>query len=445
MTDRRKEGKPATVSERTKQAGEIRDRWSWVEPGVWTERMLTALEEGVKGGKWFSLIDKVYSEKVLRLAFTKVKAKEGAAGADHQTIQMFEKDLGGNLMRLTKALEKGAYRPQPVRRVWISKPGKREKRPLGIPTVRDRVVQTAVRMVMEPIFERDFGEQSYGFRPERGCKDALCRVDYLLKHGYTWVVDADIKSYFDTISHDKLIGLISAKISDGRMITLIEQYLNQEVMETAARWTPEEGTPQGAVISPLLSNIYLDSLDHYMAEKKIEMVRYADDFIILCRSEKEAEKALKQVTRWLSEAELELHPEKTRIVDATQAGGFDFLGYHFERGTRWPSRKSANRFRETIRSKTKRTNGHSMERIIWDVNRSTKGWFEYFKHSHRRTFPYFDGWVRMRLRSILRKRQRRTGVGRGPDHLRWPNAYFSELGLFSMVTAHAEVCQSSRR
>lgn len=306
-------------------------------------------------------------------------------------------------------------------------------------------MQTAMRMVLEPIFERDFGEQSYGFRPERGCKDALRRVDELLKQGHTWVVDADIKSYFDTISHEKLIGLIRTKVSDGRITTLIEQYLKQEVMGTAARWTPEEGTPQGAVISPLLSNIYLDPLDHYMVEKKIEMVRYADDFVILCRSEKEAEKALEQVIRWIREAELELHPEKTRIVDATQAGGFDFLGYHFERGTRWPSRRSANRFREMIRSKTKRTKGHNMERIIWDVNRSTKGWFEYFKHSDKRTFSYSDGWVRMRLRSILRKRQRRRGVGRGYDHQRWPNAYFAELGLFSMVTAHEEVCQSSRR
>ena len=445
MTDRRKEERPASVSDGTKQVGEMRDRWSWVEPDVWTERMLTALEEGVKGGKWFSLIDKVYSLKVLRLAFTKVKAREGVAGADHQTIQMFEKGLEGNLTSVSKALKKGAYRPQPVRRVWITKPGKREKRPIGIPTVRDRVVQTAMRMVLEPIFERDFAEQSYGFRPRRGCKDALRRVDDLLKQGYTWVVDADIKSYFDTISHDKLIGLISTKISDGRMITLIEQYLKQEVMETVEQWTPEEGTPQGAVISPLLSNIYLDPLDYYMADKGIEMVRYADDFVILSRSEKEALKALERVTRWIREAELELHPEKTRIVDAIQAGGFDFLGYHFERGLRWPSRRSADKFRETIRSKTKRTNGHRMERIIWDINRSTKGWFEYFKHSHKSTFPYFDGWIRMRLRSILRKRQRRTGVGRGFDHLRWPNAHFTERGLFSMVTAHAEVCQSSRR
>jgi RNA-directed DNA polymerase len=300
-------------------------------------------------------------------------------------------------------------------------------------------------MVLEPIFERDFSEQSYGFRPRRGCKDALRRVDDLLKQGYTWVVDADIKSYFDTISHGKLIGLISTKVSDGRMITLIEQYLNQEVMGTVEQWRPEEGTPQGAVISPLLSNIYLDPLDYYMADKGIEMVRYADDFVILSRSEKEALKALERVTRWIREAELELHPEKTRIVDAIQVGGFDFLGYHFERGRRWPSRRSANKFRDAIRSKTKRTNGHRMERIIWDINRSTKGWFEYFKHSHKSTFPYFDGWIRMRLRSILRKRQRRTGVGRGFDHLRWPNAHFAELGLFSMVTAHAEVCQSSRR
>ncbi len=216
-------------------------------------------------------------------------------------------------------------------------------------------------------------------------------------------------------------------------------------METAKRWTPETGTPQGAVISPLLSNIYLDPLDHMMAKAGFEMVRYADDFVILCRSETEAQRALHKVAEWTDTSGLQLHPEKTRIVDATQAGGFDFLGYHFERGYRWPSRKSLHKFRDVIRGKTKRSNGHSLEMIIASINPTMKGWFEYFKHSNRTTFPSLDGWTRMRLRSILRKRTGKEGRGRGLDHQRWPNAYFAERGLFSLTVAHAAACQSSRR
>lgn len=199
MKDRSAESKPAAVSDLTKQAGDVRARWQWTEPQVWTDRMLSALEKGVKGGKWFSLIDKVYSPAVLAEAFMRVKANGGAPGVDRQTIEMFEKRLDENLAYLSEQLQKGTYRPQAIRRTYIPKPGSTEKRPLGIPTVRDRVVQTAIRAVIEPIFERDFAEQSYGFRPGRGCKDALRRVAGLLKDGYVWVVDADLKSYFDTI------------------------------------------------------------------------------------------------------------------------------------------------------------------------------------------------------------------------------------------------------
>jgi RNA-directed DNA polymerase len=197
VTDRSTEEKPAVVPEPAKQAGEIRARWAWVEPEVWTERMLTALEQGVKGGKWFSVMDKVYTWGNLRKAFEQVKANGGAAGVDHQTIEMFERHLEQNLEKLAQSLKDGSYRPQAEKRVWIPKPGGKEKRPLGIPTVRDRVVQAALRAVLEPIFERDFAAHSYGFRPNRGCKDALRRVDGLLKAGYSWVVDADLKSYLD--------------------------------------------------------------------------------------------------------------------------------------------------------------------------------------------------------------------------------------------------------
>jgi len=451
VTEQAPEATPATVSEATQQAGEaqsavgVRARWDWVEPEVWTERMLTALEQGVKGGKWFRLIDKVYAMRTLRQAFARVQANRGAAGVDHVTVEEFERDLEANLEKLSQELAEERYRPQAVRRVWIPKPGSQEKRPLGIPTVRDRVVQAALRAVLEPIFERDFAAQSYGFRPKRGCKDALRRVDHLLKQDQSWVVDADLKSYFDTIPRADLLARIQTKIADGRVLRLVEAFLRQGVLEEMNLWTPEAGTPQGAVISPLLSNIYLDALDHAMEEQGFEMVRYADDFVVLCGTEGEAQQALAQVQRWTAAAGLTLHPTKTRVVDARQAGGFDFLGYHFERGMRWPRRKSERKFRDAIRDKTRRTQGQSLQATIVDLNRTLVGWFEYFQHSHKTTFATLDSWVRMRLRSILRRWRGLWGPGRGADHQRWPNAYFAERGLFSLVTAHASACQSSRR
>jgi RNA-directed DNA polymerase len=408
--------------------------------------MLAALEKGVKGGRWFSLIDKVYRERNLRAAFMRVRKNRGSAGVDHQTIEMFADRLERNLERLSTALREGTYEPQEIRRVWISKPGNRsEKRPLGIPTIRDRVAQTGLRHVLEPIFEVGFAEHSYGFRPGRGCKDALRRVDWLLKQGYNWVVDADLKSYFDTIPHDRLLQRVEQKVSDGRVLDLISKYLTQGVMETMKTWTPERGTPQGAVISPLLSNIYLDPLDHLMAGLGFEMVRYADDFVVLCRNESEAKDVLRVLQYWTEAEGLLLHPGKTHLVDASQPGGFDFLGYHFERGYKWPRKKSLKKFKDTVRAKTRRNNGHSLEAIIDSLNLSLRGWFEYYKHSLWNTFPPLDGWIRMRLRSILRRRLKRKGRGRGRDHQRWPNAFFAEHGLFSLVAAHREACQSSRR
>jgi RNA-directed DNA polymerase len=407
-----------------------------VEPTVWTERMLEALEQGVKGGKWFSLMDKVYRMENLRAAFAKVKVNAGTAGVDRQTVTMFEQDLEANLRRIANDLIRRTYRPQPVQRKWIEKAGRKdEKRPLGIPTVRDRVVQKALCNILEPIFERKFSEQSYGFRPGRSCKDALRRVVELLQQGYTHVVDADLKSYFDTIPHDELVEEVKREVADGRVLEVIEAYLNNSIMDGLEQWVPERGTPQGAVLSPLLSNIYLDPLDHLMRQHGYEMVRYADDFIVLCRSEAEAQRALERVRQWTAQAGLTLHPEKTRIVNTAQPGGFDFLGYHFEHGQRWPRKKSLRKLKETIREKTKRTNGKSLGTIIVNVNRTLEGWFQYFQHSRRRTFKPLDGWVRMRLRSILRCRDGRRGRGRGLDHNRYPNVYFTELGLISLTAS----------
>jgi len=245
-----KEDRLEAVPARAKRARETMLRWGWVEPTVWTERMLTALDEGVKGGRWFSLIDKVHPDRNLLAAFSRVAANDGAAGVDHVNVTMFADRLDAELVVLSDALRTGTYRPQAIRRHWIPKPGSQEGRPLGIPTVRDRVVQTALRHVLEPIFERDFAPRSYGFRPGKGCKDALRRVAELLHEGYTHVVDADLKSYFDTIPHDRLLALVAEKVSDGKVLSLIDAFLRQGVLDGLAEWTPEQGTPQGAVITP---------------------------------------------------------------------------------------------------------------------------------------------------------------------------------------------------
>ena len=417
----------------------------WAEPVVWTERMLAALDKGVKGGKWHSLIDKVWAERTLRRAFEKVAANSGSAGVDHQSVEDYESNLDANIENLSQELRQGTYRPSAVRRVYIPKPGSGKKRPLGIPTVRDRIVQTSVRMVIEPIFEHRFAEHSYGFRPGRGCKDALRRVDKLLKAGYTWVLDADLQSYFDTINHDILMSLIGEKIADGRLKGLITEFLNQDIMDTVSCWQPETGTPQGAVVSPLLSNIYLDGLDQKMSASGFEMVRYADDFVVLCKDEKSVRHAMKIVKSWVASMKLTLHPDKTCIVDACVRGGFDFLGYHFERGLKFPSKKSGKNFRMKVASRTRRGNGHSLERIIESLNPLVRGWFEYFKHGISNVFRNYDSYVRMRLRSILRMRHKGRGRGRGYDHFRWPNKFFVEHGLYSQEQARRLICQSLTR
>jgi RNA-directed DNA polymerase len=443
------EAQPAAVPHGAQQVGDTPTEWTWVERQVWTQRMLTALENGVKGGKWFRLIDKVYAPRTLAAAFTRVMANHGAAGVDHQTVKAFKHRLDANLKHLTEALQARTYRPQAIRRVYIPKPGRPgEQRPLGIPTVRDRVVQTALRSVIEPIFEVGFAGQSYGFRPNRGCKDALRRVKQLLAQGNVWVVDADLKSYFDTIPHDRMMERVKAKIADGRVLELIESFLQQGVMGTAAEWEPDadegRGTPQGAVISPLLANVYLDPLDHLMEAEGLEMVRYADDFVILCPSEQEARRALDLATRWTQANGLVLHPDKTRVVRATGTS-FDFLGYRFQGNRHWPTPKSVRRFKDAIRDKTRRTRGESLQVIITDVNRTTRGWFNYFKHSRPWRFVELDAWIRMRLRSVLRRHRHERGRGRGRDHYRWPNAFFAARGLFSMKAAYAAACQSARR
>ena len=406
--------------------------------------MLTTLVTRAEGGPWFRLFDKVFAERNLLASFQEVAANDGAPGVDHVTCAEFERQLPDSIWELSDRLQAGTFTPQAIRRVQIPKPGSSETRPLGIPTVRDRVVQAAIVHVIEPIFERDFAEQSYGFRPGRGCKDALRRVDELLKQGYVHVVDADLKGYFDTIPHARLMNRLREKIADGALLKLIESFLQAAVMEGLERWTPDKGAPQGAVLSPLLSNIYLDPLDHLLARSGYQMVRYADDFVILCRTASEAAMALELVQHWVTENELVLHPAKTKVVHAEQ-DGFDFLGYHFRGRKHWVRDKAMQKLQATLRPLTKRSNGQSLQCVIARINPMLRGWFVYFQHSRPGWLQEMDQWLRQRLRGILRKRQKRRGRARGSELKLWGLDFFARQGLYSLVAAHVAACQSLRR
>jgi RNA-directed DNA polymerase len=397
--------------------------------------MLAALQRGVKGGKWHSLIDKVSRLETLALGWAQVERNAGAAGVDRMSVKRFAQARDRYLAELARGLRDRSYRPQPVRRVYIPK-GKGQ-RPLGIPAVKDRVVQAALKLVIEPIFEHEFEPRSFGFRPGLGCKDALREVDRHLKSGHYWVVDADLQSYFDTIPHSSLLAKVRQRIADGQVLALVQRFLQQDIMDDLKRWTPLSGSPQGAVVSPLLANIYLHELDVEMRAAGWVMVRYADDAVVLCRSREEAEAALARLQAWVSANGLTLHPDKTHVGDCRVTGqGFEFLGYRFEAGKRWVRKTSLMALRDKIRAKTKRNSGQSIHYVIASLNPLLKGWFAYFKHAHRFTFSSLDGFIRRRLRAMLRRQKHRPGQGRcRRDHQQWPNAFFADLGLFTMTEA----------
>ncbi|MEZ5325617.1 MAG: group II intron reverse transcriptase/maturase [Verrucomicrobiales bacterium] len=329
--------------------------------------------------------------------------------------------------------------------MYIPKPGSNEQRPLGIPTVTDRVVQSALKMVIEPIFECEFATSSYGFRPGRGCKDALREVERHLHQGNGHVVDVDIRGYFDAIPHQALMRLVRERIADGKVLGLIEEFLKQGIMEDGIVYDPITGSPQGGIVSPLLANIYLNPLDWLLESLGLHSVRYADDIVVMATDAETAAHALERIREWMAGAGLELHPEKTRIVDMSETGAyFDFLGYRFKRSQRGKllrlvRPKSIQSLRAKLRKPTRRSNGRSIEAVIELINPVIKGWFGYYKQAHPTVLSSMDGWVRMRLRSILRKRHKRKGRGRGLDHHRWPNRYFENHGLFSLERAREEL------
>jgi RNA-directed DNA polymerase len=437
--------RPSPVPSGAKPEGETQapQSWAWVEASIWTKRMLAALDNGVTGGRWYSLMDKVTAPRTLAAAWKRVAANKGAAGVDGISIARFKARAAHYLAELERDLRAGTYQPLPARRVHIPK-GRGSPRPLGISAVKDRIVQGAVKLVLEPIFERDFLPCNYGFRPGRGCKDALQEVDRWLKAGYTWVVDVDVEKYFDSIPKAPLLARVADKVSDGTLLALLQRFLDQDILEGMHQWTPLAGVPQGSVLSPLLSNWYLHPLDRVVSHAGYVIVRYCDDLVLLCRTQADAEAALALVQTWTVQHGLRLHPEKTRIVDSSKGGdGFDFLGYRFAGGRRHVRPKSLKGLRDKIRQHTGRTRSGSLAQIIAELNPLLQGWFGYFKHARFTTFRDIDGFVRRRLRALLRKREKRPGFGRTPkDHQRWPNAFFAAQGLFTLYEAYGRARQS---
>ena len=420
--------------------------WDWVDRDIWTERMLAALATASRQGKetkWFSLIDKVWRDTTLQTAWKQVKSRRGAAGIDGTSIARFEAQAAKYLGEIAEQLKTGQYRAEAVRRVEIPKAGG-GSRPLGIPTVKDRVVQAAVKRVIEPIFESRFCDTSYGFRPGRGCKDALRAVDGWLKQGYTHVVDADLKSYFDSIPHERLRARVAERISDGPVLALIDGWLKQDIVHELKRWTPTGGTPQGAVLSPLLANIYLHPLDQHMLARGYKMVRYADDFVVLCQSAHEAQQALAEVQGWMQDNGLELNMDKTHVGDCLQKGqGFEFLGYRFEAGRRLVRKKSLTKIKDAIRHRSGRTRSASLADHRGRAECGAQGLVSVLPACRERCLRNVGRLCAAAPAGDAAQTRKATRSGALPsDTRRWPNAYFARLGLFTMSTARRAASQS---
>ncbi len=397
-------------------------------PG-WTPAMVAAISPLRESGrKWYSLYDKVHAPEVRRWSWGHVAANRGAAGVDGQSVAAFGAQAERHLAELQRLLAQRRYQPRPARRHWIPKPGKKGRRPLGIPAVRDRVVQAAAVNVLEPIFEAKFCDCSFGFRPGRSPRQALDRVSHALAQGQTWVVDADIRGCFDTIPHAPVVAEVAREVADGTLLELVTAFLKAGVLEGQDFQPAEVGTPQGAVLSPLLANLYLHRLDDALTAQGYTLVRYADDFVVLCRSQAEA--ALAAVRHALADLGLTLSEEKTRLVDA-QSAAFTFLGYTFHGSWRFPSDQALKRIRAKLKPLTRRQQPRAVQAVVAAVNPILRGWGQYFRHGHCQTrFARVDAGVRMRLRSFLWKRK-----ARGVAHQRWPNRFWAGLGLFSL-SAH---------
>ncbi|MHB8880915.1 MAG: group II intron reverse transcriptase/maturase [Thermodesulfovibrionales bacterium] len=407
--------------------------------------------------KVHSLIDKVYKLSNLQLAWKKVKENRGAGGVDAVSVEAFASIAENELEKLHGELRSDSYAALPVRRVHIPKRGNpKEKRPLGIPAIRDRVCQQALKNRLEPIFEPIFNDCSFGYRPGRSAHDALRKIWRELTEGYHWVVDADLRDYFGSVDHEQLITMVAERISDGRALKLIRQMLKAGYVEDGKRLSTPQGTPQGGVISPLLSNIYLTPFDNEMTRRGHKLTRFADDWLVLCRTRAEAQQALKEATEILTELGLTLHPEKTRIVHITL--GFEFLGYKLKRGKGLklpesklskkpnaqgmyavPKEQSLRRFMEQIRLKTKRKVPLTLKEIIDGINPIIRGWGMYYRKAHvRKLFSRLRKWIVRRLWSHQLKRWRNGGWRKYPDRV-----LYSHYGLVNLIQLIPDISKRS--
>lgn len=399
--------------------------------------------------KVHSLIDKVYSKTNLEMAWEKVKANRGAGGIDKVSIAAFDKVKEEELEKLHKELKEQQYSPMPVRRVRIPKrDNPAEKRPLGIPAIRDRVCQQALKNRLEPIFEPEFNDCSFGYRPGRSPHDAMRKIWIELMQGYHWILDADLRDYFGSVDHEKLIDMVAERISDGRLLKLIRQMLQAGYVEKGKHLPTPQGTPQGGVISPLLSNIYLTPFDNEMTRLGYRLTRFADDWSVLCRTKSEAYRALKEARRILQNLGLKLHPEKTRIIHVEW--GFEFLGYKIKMGKglklpgnkikskpklniyALPKEKSVKRFMDQIRARTKRKIPLTLKDIIDWINPVIRGWGNYYRKAHvRKLFNRLDRWIIRRLWSHQFKRWRNAGWKKYPPTILYD--YFKLVNLISLI------------
>jgi len=397
--------------------------------------------------KVHSLIDKVYQRKNLEMAWDRVRANRGSGGVDGQSVREFAEQVDDQLDRLQRELTEHAYQPQPVRRVQIpkvDKPG--DYRTLGIPSIYDRVCQQALFNRLEPIFEPIFDEANFGYRRGRSTQDAMRKVWKEIKSGREWIVDADLKDFFGSVDHDKLLALVARRVSDGRVLRLIEAMLKAGSYGQGRLFPSERGTPQGGVVSPLLSNILLTPFDWEMRRRGYQLTRYADDWVVTCKSVAEARAAIAVAQRILSALGVQLHPQKTRIVQVQH--GFEFLGYKIKRGRQlhlppskirsgarsgalyaFPREKSVQRFMDQLRQRTKRHVPLSTQELIQWINPVLRGWGNYFKRAHvRKLFNRLDRWIVRRIWSHRFKRWRCAGWKTLPAA-----RLYGELGLVNLV------------